>query len=133
MLPRRTEPETPAGEGRHWFLSLWLILLALANLLTAIGTPLSIHELRERGYAVSPVFIWVITGCALANVLFAVLLWRWRRVGFYGIVVTSLMALGVNLAAGFGIAQALSGLAGVVILFVLLNLGGARSAWRRLR
>jgi len=55
----------------------------------------------------------------LANVVFAVLIWNWRRLGFWGIIATALLAFVINLSAHLG-AWAVFGLISPLILALLV-------------
>ena len=58
----------------------------------------------------------------IANVIFAILLFKWKKIGFWGFVATSIVALFINLSIGLGIAQSLFGLVGIVILYFVLQI-----------
>ncbi len=70
-------------------------------------------------------------GCA-ANVVFAIALFQWRKWGFSGLAVTSVVGLVVNLAIGLNAVQALLGLVGIGILYGVLQIGGNRNGWTQL-
>lgn len=63
---------------------------------------------------------------ALADCVFAIGIWKWKRWGVYGFIGSSLVAFLVNLMTT-GFVLALLGLAGVGILIVLV-----RPAWRQM-
>ena len=50
----------------------------------------------------------------IANVIFAVLLFKWRKIGFWGFLLTSIVALAINLNIGMSIGQSLLGLVGII-------------------
>ncbi len=114
---------------RHGCLTAWLILMIVLNGLTALFTPLSATLVRNN----LPNFpLWVLgvmTLCALLNVLYAVMLLKWKKWGFYGFCATTAIAFSLNLYAGIGIFRSLLGLLGIIILYILLNIGGERKAW----
>lgn len=127
-------PAAPLAEGqRHGCLTTWLVLMIIANAATLIMTPLSVPSMRQAGLNPSALGIGVIVICAVANIFFAIALFRWQRWGFYGFVATSAVALIANIAMGVGIGPSLFGLVGVALLFWVLNMGGAEKAWPRLR
>ena len=57
-----------------------------------------------------------------ANVVFSVMLYRWKKIGFWGIVGISIVALIINLSMGLGINQSLFGLVGIVVLYGILQI-----------
>ena len=70
---------------------------------------------------------------AALNVVFAVLLLTWKKIGFWGFILTSLAAVAINLSLGLGIAQSLIGLLGIVILWAVLQIKqNDVSAWKNL-
>jgi hypothetical protein len=107
--------------------------MLIANAATAIVTPLSIAGMRQAGLQPSPIGIGVIVFCAIANIAFAVALFRWQRWGFYGFIATSAIALITNLSLGVGIGPSLFGLIGIALLYWVLNMGGTNKAWTHLK
>ena len=69
---------------------------------------------------------------ALVNLACAIALFKWKMWGFWGICITSAIALGVNLAAGLGIRSAVTGLLGVLILYGVLQIGKENKGWPQL-
>jgi hypothetical protein len=67
--------------------------MIIANSATAIVTPLWISGMRQAGLHPWPIGIGVIVICAIANIIFAIALFRWQRWGFYGFIATSAVAL----------------------------------------
>ena len=56
-----------------------------------------------------------------------------KKIGFWGFVITSLVAVAVNLNIGLGIAQSLIGLIGILILYAVLQIKADNvSAWNNL-
>ena len=107
--------------------------MIVVNALTAVGTPFSMSRLAQVGLHPSLLLTVVLVLCALANIACAVALLRFMKWGFYGFVVTAVIALFVNLAIGLGVGQVAFGLVGVAILYGVLNIGGPEKAWPRLR
>ena len=64
----------------------------------------------------------LLTIIGIANVMFAILLLRWNKSGFWGFVMSAIAALIVNLRVGLGIGQCLLGLAGIGILYAVLQI-----------
>ena len=128
-------PELPVATTppRHGCLTAWLIFIIVVSALSAIATPISMSRLAQAGLHPSPLVTIVLVLCALANIGFAIALFRFLKIGFYGFVVTAVIALVANLALGLGIGQAVFGLVGIAILYGVLNIGGPEKAWPRLR
>ncbi len=130
VIPPQLPVTTPT---RHGCLTAWLIFMIVVNALTAIATPFSMSRLAQAGLHPSMLLTAILVLCAVANIAFAVALLRFMKVGFYGFVATSVIALFVNLALGLGLGQVLFGLVGIAILYGVLNIGGPEKAWPRLR
>jgi hypothetical protein len=127
MLPTEQSPT------RHGCLTAWLIFMIVANSATALITPFTLSGMREAGLTPSSVTIGIIILCAVANVGFAIALLRWHKWAFYGFIVTSIIAFAINISIGIGVGRALVGLIGVALLYLMLNIGGEKKAWPRLK
>jgi hypothetical protein len=141
MEPLAPPPFPPPSEPpRHGCLLAWIILMIVSNALTAVITPFSMAALQQAGTNVpgmpemkmSGLNIALVVVCCLANVLFAVALLRWRKWGFYGFLVTTLIALANNLMIGLGIGVSIFGLLGIIVLYAVLQLGSPKG-WTQLR
>ena len=120
------------GKKRHGCLTAWLILMLVVNSLTALiylfGRDAIQKQLPNMPTWVFPVLI-VMT---LFNIVCAIALFRWKKWGFWGFCVSSVVALTVNLSAGLGIGQSLGGLIGVAIFFGVLQIGKENKGWPQL-
>lgn len=131
-------PVGPQASGviakrRHGCLTAWLVVaLAMNSILTLVYVAWSLSpptdNLLLRAAWVSPVLA---LGC-VANVVFTVALFRWKRWGFYGAAASAAVVFAINLAIGVSPASALLGLAGVAVLYGVLLIGGERAAWPQL-
>jgi hypothetical protein len=66
----------------------------------------------------------------IGNIIFAVALLRWKKWGFIGFVLTSIIAAGINLKVGISVLQTLLGLVGVFVLCGILRISkGGVSTW----
>ena len=127
-------PSDPFGTPkRHGCLTTWLVIAIIANAGTVIFTPLSVGKLREAGHQISTPIVAVIIACGVANLACAIALLRWRKWGFFGFVLSSFVALLVNIAMGTDLVQSVAALFGIGILYGVLNMGGENKAWPHLR
>jgi hypothetical protein len=117
---------------RHGCLTAWLVLVIIANSLTAVGYLFARDALAVGAPGAPPWAFALLAVAAAANVVFAVAIFRWKRWGFYGLVGTSILALVANVAAGVNVAQALIGLVGPAVLFGVLQIGNERKGWNQL-
>src|SRR5690348_10145000 len=94
---------------RHGCLTAWLlfviVLNAVAAVLNVFDSGLASTIPGSAGWAVP-----VRAALAIVNVTCAVALLLWRRWGFYGLVVTTIVGLVVNVALGVNAALVLFGL-----------------------
>jgi len=117
---------------RHGCLTAHLILIIVANSLTAIATPMSVQNIRQAIPGFPTWVVWPIALMAILNVVFAVALFNWKKWGFFGFCGTATIAFALNIYSGVGIGQSIVGLAGVAILFLVLQIGGERKGWVQL-
>ncbi|GAB6188031.1 hypothetical protein [Thermopirellula anaerolimosa] len=107
-------------------LTAWLVFLILANLWVALQN-LVAGAIARQAIPDLPAWVMPLTGLwALADCVFAIGIWKWKRWGLYGFIGSSLAAFVVNLMTT-GFVLALLGLVGVGILAFLL-----RPVWRHL-
>jgi hypothetical protein len=92
-----------------------------------------VEEVRQ----VVPEFeAWMFLPLMLASVMQVVFLiaLRYRRMwGFIGLWGVGLSGAALNIAAGMQVAKAVSSLIGLVVLYWVLQIGGERSGWSRLK
>lgn len=81
----------------------------------------------------SVVIMIVLIVLAVLQVIFAVALLKWKRWGFYALLTLSVLMAIASLVLGLGVAQAVSCLTGAALTFLVLQIGGERKAWPRLR
>lgn len=121
-----------AGEG---CITLWLRLWILANIFGLFVAPFMIdhpmvrQELPDyRDWMLIP---YMIAGTAQTVFVFGVL---YRRMwGFVGLWIVGILVVALNTAAGLRVVHAVSNLAGLVLLYWVLQIGGERSGWSRLK
>jgi hypothetical protein len=69
---------------------------------------------------------------SLFNLVCAIALFKWKKWGFWGCCVFSVVALVVNLSVGLGIGPAVGGLVGVLLLYGVLHIGKENKGWPQL-
>ena len=108
---------------RHGCVTDWLILMIIANSATAI-LYLFASEMITKNLPgdVSTSMIILLGIIGIGNVIFSVLLLQWKKLGFWGFIITSIGALVINLTIGLGIGQSLFGLVGIGILYGILQI-----------
>ncbi len=132
METTNENPNVP--KQRHGCVTAWLIFMIVANSLSA-GLYLFAKELITKSLPgeVSAPMIILLGILSIANIVFSVMLFQWKKLGFWGFAVTGVGALIVNLAIGLGVGQSLFGLAGIAILYGVLQIKqGNVTAWENL-
>ena len=108
---------------RHGCVTAWLILMIIANSLTAILYLFAGDMVAQNfpgGISNSMLILLALLG--IGNVVFSILLFKWMKIGFWGFLVNSIGVLIVNLSIGLGIGQSLFGLVGIAILYGVLQI-----------
>jgi hypothetical protein len=119
---------------RHGCLTAWLILMLIGNAFSAI-TLLLFKEQLKLSAAIDP-SNWtfsILFLLSLANLGFAVLLFKYRKLGFWGFLASSLLAFAFNLHLGQGLLQSGIGLVGIILLYGLLQIPkNNKTGWEHL-
>jgi hypothetical protein len=68
----------------------------------------------------------------LFNLACAIALLRWKKWGFWGLVASAAITLGVNLTIGLGLSSAIVGFLGVILLYGVLHIGKENKGWPQL-
>jgi len=109
---------------RGVLLTIWLVLMLIANFFTALSY-LILNSTIASVYPNVPSWIFYIYGLiGLANLAFVIFLFMWKRWAFYAFCGSAVIAFIIHLAIGLGIVAAIFGLAGPIILYLIM-----RSKW----
>lgn len=129
-----TEESTPVTKERHGCVTAWLVLIIIANSFTALAYLFASDFITDTlPEDVSTIYLILLGICGLANVVFAIMLFQWKKSGFWGFVITSVAIIFVNILIGLGIGQSLLGLVGIAILYGILHIEkNGVSAWTHL-
>ncbi len=117
---------------RHGCLTAWLVLIIVVNVIAALVYLVDggaiVRDFPDFPLWALPVLILA----CVANIVFAVALFRWRKWGFSGFVATTVVAFVVNLALGLPPLQLITGLLSVALLYGVLQIGGEKKGWTQL-
>jgi len=119
---------------RHGCVTAWLILMIIANSFTAI-TYLFMGDtvLENLPSTVSKSMLVVLAILGIANLSFAILLFKWKKWAFWGFMGSALVTLSINLSIGLSLGQSLIGLLGIVLLYAVLQIKqDGKTAWENL-
>jgi len=117
---RGTSASSKSERKRSTLLTLWLVLLILAN---AVGTLLNILRIRQLPSSVPLWASYTLTVGSVLIVISAIAMLKWKKWGFYLFCALEVLGLAVNLIEGGGV-FAFVGLIGIAITYLLL-----RSSW----
>lgn len=119
---------------RHGCVTAWLIMMiAMGGLTMAAYLFASESVVENFPSEISKTMLYLLGFMALLNVIFCILLFHWKKIGFWGIVGTSICVLTINLTIGINPIQAFLGLVGVILLFGVLQFkSNDVSAWDNL-
>lgn len=120
-----SNPSARAKKHGVWLMA-WLVLTLIANAIAAVanlGAVLSPQASSLQAIAdITPSWALLVLGLAgVANMVFVILLFRWKLWGFYGIVGVAVLAFIVNLIIGIDIVRSLMGFLGPAILYFLMK------------
>ena len=127
--------EEMESKQRHGCLTAWLVLSIVLNSLGAMvylfaGDMITKNLPKSISYPMSISLALL----GIANVIFSVLLLQWKKLGFWGFTVTSILTFIVNINIGLGVGQSLFGLVGIAILYGVLQIKkGNATAWDNLQ
>jgi uncharacterized membrane protein (DUF485 family) len=107
---------------RHGFVTAWLALFIMVNAITAI-LYLFKSEMIANSFRgdVSTQMILLGIGSIL-NVVFVVLIFQWKKIAFWGLIINSIGAFVINSTLGAGLGQSLVGLLGLAFFFGVLQI-----------
>jgi hypothetical protein len=120
---------------RHGCVTAWLFLMIVINSLTSVIYLFFGDVVKEKIPDISTSLLLLLAFLSLSNVFFAAMLLRWKKLGFWGFVITSVAAFILNLMMGLGIFQSVFGMTGLLILYGILQIkkeGSDTSTWSNL-
>lgn len=108
---------------RHGCVTAWLIFMIIANSLTAIAYLFMGETISQNlpNPIPQPMMI-ALAIIGIANLIFSIMLFQWKKWAFWAFALTSLITLGINLSIGTGIGASLLGLSGAAILYGILQI-----------
>lgn len=112
-----------ANRQRHWVVTVWLSIKIIANTSTALLYIFDTASITRNLPTNTPNWMIVLLAfICIINLVFSILLLNWKKIGFWGLIPTSIIILIINLNIGVGVLPSLLGLSGVIILFGILKI-----------
>ncbi len=119
--------------ARHGCLTAWLVFGLIAQTATVGIYSLGYPFVHRTLPGFTPLAAGLLVLAGLGSIVCLTALFQWRRWGFYGMAVITILVGAVNLSLGISPGRVLPGLLGIGILYWVLNMGGSRSAWRNMK
>ena len=130
----KTTETTNEIKQRHGCVTAWLVIVIILNSITALLYLFAgdmISENLPGGISNTMMILLAILG--ISNIVFSVMLFQWKMWGFWGFIITSIIAFAINLNIGLGVGQSILGLLGIAILYGVLQIKKDNiSAWANL-
>lgn len=112
---------------RSGWLTVFLLVILVANALNGSYFFLGGSAVKDDFSRLPIWMVPILAVLSFGNVLFAAAVWKWKKWGVYGLIITTLVVMGVGFLGGLPMTSSLLGVLGVVILIVLI-----RPAWKDL-
>src|SRR6188472_601380 len=89
---------------RHGCVTAWLIFMIVANSIVVIMYLFTTGMIQNNVTAAIPSWAVIALGLiGIANIIFAGALLKWKKWGFWGFALTSIIAAAINLQVGTGV------------------------------
>lgn len=122
------------NKQRHGCLTAWLIYMIIAYTIISVTYFFNTNKISEISpYRTSENMLLIYGTLGIFNIGFCVLIFKWVRIGFWGILVTSSIVFVTQLINGHGFFQPVVGLLGIIVLYALLQIKKQNvSGWENL-
>ena len=131
-IPEDDQP-IQSNPERHGCVTTWLIIMLILNSFVALFYSISVNKLAQS-LNTSKIAIMGLVLLGALNIIFAIMLLTWRKIGFYGFVITTIAAFSLNIYIGISPARATLGLLGFAVLYGILQIKqNGISAWSYLK
>jgi hypothetical protein len=107
---------------RHGCVTAWLTLIIVANAFGSLIYIFFCDTILANEPNASASMLMLLVFLSLSNVFFAAMLLKWKKMGFWGFVITSVAVFILNLLVGMSNVQSIAGLAGILILYGILQI-----------
>jgi len=123
---------------RHGCVTVWLVFMIIGDAIMAAiyfffwGQLMDMipEESLDQMPDVSSTIMGVLV---VLNLIFAVLMLTWKKIGFWGVAATTVLSTVLNISGGMDATQAVKGLFWVILLFGILQIPkNDVSAWKNM-
>lgn len=133
FLPNEELPASSEAKKRHGCLTAWLAFVVIVNIYTSYTYFLKGQRIREVFQTMPSWTVPALGFLCFVQALSAILLFKWKKFGFWLFCVTNVIALIVNAIGGVGLVlgSIIAGLFSVGCLFGALQIGKP-NGWKQL-
>ena len=117
---------------RHGCLTAYLIFMIIANSATPLMYLLGGNAIRQNIPDMPGWALPVLAVFGVFNLMCAIALFKWKKWGFWGFTASAVIVACINLSIGIGIGSVIVGLAGVAVLYGVLQIGQENKGWAQL-
>lgn len=118
--------------ARHGCLTAWLVLTLLTQC-AAIAWYITLSNINVPHASMPFLHAALYTAGCVGSIACVIALFCWRRWGFGGLAAIAVVVFRLNFAFRYGLVPPILGFGGLAMLYGLLNMGGANSAWRDMK
>jgi len=118
-------------KSRHGCLTAWLVLMLLGNSISVLIYLVGSESIRMRVPTMSAALFPVLIVLGVINVVCTIALFQWKKWGFWGFCASGAVTFIINMSAGL-IFGAFMGLAGLALLYAVLQIGTENKGWPQL-
>jgi len=127
-----TESTVPRIKERHGCLTAYLVFAIIANSATVLLYLFGAEAIKRSTPNMPDWAFPVLIVLLMFNLACTIALLRWKKWGFWGLVASTAVTLGVNLTIGLGLSSAMIGVLGVIFLYGVLHIGKENKGWPQL-
>jgi hypothetical protein len=120
------------GKHRHGCLTAFLVFGIIANTLVVLFYSLASATVRAASPNLPGWALPVLSAIGVCNIAFFVAIFLWKKWGFYAFIASAAITFVINISAGLSVVSSALGLAGIAILYWVLQIGGESNGWRQL-
>lgn len=133
--------DAPFMLKRHGCVTAWLIFGMVINAIVGLGyilmrdlLPQAMMEFSQNRMELTPNYFLTEGLVSLALVFCFVQLWQWKKMGFHGIILCTMITASVNYMANHQLTDFIFSFTGVLVHFLVLQIKiNNQSAWSLLR
>ena len=123
----------PITPERHGCVTAWLVLMLIGSSSTCLLYFFEDYRM-EKLLKISSIAVGFIIIIGIFNVVFSIMLLSWKKAGFYGFTVTTIILFITNICIKLSLIPTVLSLFGIGLLYGILQIKkGGRSAWYYLK